>query len=229
MSSLLHASAGRTKSTTLRVQSGLKSGILAAAMMLAWLLPAAQADYQTNVISGVTNALSGDYILGFRDFLRIDSGGALFDVRGLVNGGPYGGFPPKHLISPASAIVTDPGSVWSNLSDLYVGRYGAGNQLVVSNGGAVVIINESGYLGYAVSSSNNVAVVTGTNSLWTNSSLLSVGYSGSGNGKNNPAAQHVCHDHPGSSRHQPDRARPQRQDRLRGSGVRAAGDDRREP
>lgn len=181
MSSLLHASAGRTKSTTLRVQSGLKSGILAAAMMLAWLLPAAQADYQTNVISGVTNALSGDYILGFRDFLRIDSGGALFDVRGLVNGGPYGGFPPKHLISPASAIVTDPGSVWSNQMYSNVGDAYPGNSLVISNGGQVVsmfdgLVGDGGLSG--VGGSNNSVVVTGTGSVWCASLEITIGQNG---------------------------------------------------
>jgi T5SS/PEP-CTERM-associated repeat protein len=65
----------------------------------------------------------------------------------------------------------------------------AGNYLVGSNTFADVLLiqdsgvlsNGYGYLGYEVSSSNNSVLVTGTGSVWSNFSDLSVGQSGSGN------------------------------------------------
>jgi len=81
-----------------------------------------------------------------------------------------------------TALVTGANSRWTNTSELRVGRLGSGNQLVVSNGGAV--FSASGVIGdvitsYAASVSNSVTV-TGANSLWT-SSELRVGNAGSGN------------------------------------------------
>ncbi|HOX57253.1 MAG TPA: hypothetical protein P5205_11460 [Candidatus Paceibacterota bacterium] len=77
------------------------------------------------------------------------------------------------------ALVTGPGSVWSNTADLNVGRSGAGNQLVVSNGGTVR--NLVGYLGVSDYCSNNAAVVTGAGSFWSNAFTFVIGASGSGN------------------------------------------------
>src|SRR5206468_3260241 len=57
---------------------------------------------------------------------------------------------------------------------------GAGNQLVVTNGG--VVRDSTGFIGvFSSSSSNNVAVVTGPGSLWSNFSELRVGDAGPGN------------------------------------------------
>ncbi len=77
------------------------------------------------------------------------------------------------------AVVTGAGSLWANSSNLYVGNYGNGNQLVASNGGVVASVN--GVIGNQSGANNNVAVVTGAGTLWTNSSTLYVGYFGSGN------------------------------------------------
>jgi T5SS/PEP-CTERM-associated repeat protein len=77
------------------------------------------------------------------------------------------------------ALVTGIGSVWSNRNDLYVGYVGHGNSLVVSNGG--VVIDNSGVLGIDALSSNNVATVTGANSLWSNRASFFVGFSGNSN------------------------------------------------
>jgi T5SS/PEP-CTERM-associated repeat protein len=75
------------------------------------------------------------------------------------------------------AVVTGSGSLLTSLS-LYVGRYGGiGHQLVVSNGGTVA--DFGGFLGYG-SASNNVGLVTGAGSLWTNRGLF-VGYQSKGN------------------------------------------------
>ena len=54
----------------------------------------------------------------------------------------------------------------------------AGNRMVVSNGGSVASV--SGYVGRQLSSSNNLAIVTGTNSL-LNNQYLTLGASGPNN------------------------------------------------
>ena len=62
---------------------------------------------------------------------------------------------------------------------MYVGLNGPANSLVISNGGRV--INTDGYVGSNPGSDNNSALVTGTNSVWTNSGDLYVGYFSVGN------------------------------------------------
>ncbi len=76
-----------------------------------------------------------------------------------------------------AVLVTGSGSVWSNGSELYIGRDGFGNRLTIASSGTV--FNSVGYVGY--NSNNNVVVVTGSSSMWTNRAELTVGYSGSGN------------------------------------------------
>ncbi len=100
--------------------------------------------------------------------LIISNGGAVYSGYGNV-----GNAIPS---SNNTVLVAGPGSVWSN-SVVYVGESGAGNSLVIGNGGAVYA--SIGALGYY--SSNNTAVVTGTNSVWSNSGTLAVGYNGAGN------------------------------------------------
>src|SRR5207249_2659350 len=77
------------------------------------------------------------------------------------------------------AVVTGAGSRWHHNGNIYVGSDGAGNQLVVSNGG--VVLDGVGFVGVAPTSRNNLAVVTGAGSLWTNQNELFVGASGGGN------------------------------------------------
>ncbi len=77
------------------------------------------------------------------------------------------------------AVVTGMGSFWNNGFDLYVGDAGSGNRLVITNGGLVG--NDFAVLGNSTSSSSNEAVVTGTNSFWSNRNDLSVGWIGDGN------------------------------------------------
>jgi fibronectin-binding autotransporter adhesin len=84
-----------------------------------------------------------------------------------------------------SIWVTGAGSRWTNEGFLYVGSSGSGNSLVISNGGQVSSLTNSG-IGFALNSSNNRVLVTGTNangdfSTWTNTGDLGVGVSGSGN------------------------------------------------
>jgi fibronectin-binding autotransporter adhesin len=77
------------------------------------------------------------------------------------------------------AVVTGAGSGWTNVGDLYVGYFGSGNQLALTNG--AVVSSGKGYIGLAVEGTSNVAVVTGLGSLWTLGSELQVGATGSGN------------------------------------------------
>jgi len=81
--------------------------------------------------------------------------------------------------SSNSATVTGPGTSWLVASNLYVGSNAAFNRLIVSNGGFVK--NLSGFIGYASSSSNNLAVVTGSGSMWSNAIDLIIGRDGPGN------------------------------------------------
>jgi len=76
-------------------------------------------------------------------------------------------------------LVTGSGSVWSNSFELYVGEMGPSNLLTIANGGHVV--NSYGFLGDFTSSSNNVVLVTGAGSIWSNRNALYVGNYGAGN------------------------------------------------
>jgi T5SS/PEP-CTERM-associated repeat protein len=79
-----------------------------------------------------------------------------------------------------SVLVTGTNSLWTNGILLDVGDMEtSGNSLVISNGGRVAGI--FGTLGWQNTASNNTAIVTGTNSLWTNSDRTTVGSDGSGN------------------------------------------------
>src|SRR5439155_20110348 len=61
------------------------------------------------------------------------------------------------------ALVTGPGSVWS-IATLTLGSSGAGNQVIVSNGGLLDCASST--IGAFPGSSNNLAVVAGSGSTW---------------------------------------------------------------
>jgi T5SS/PEP-CTERM-associated repeat protein len=131
--------------------------------------------FQTNIISAVaSNWVSNPgYVIGSNkvfDALLIQNGGALF------NGFGYLGFAARATNN--TAVISGSGSVWSNSFDLYVGRSGAHNSLVITNHGQV--FDGYGCMGYNSSSSNNSALVTGS-SVWRNSGDLCVGWKGGGN------------------------------------------------
>jgi len=80
-----------------------------------------------------------------------------------------------------SVLVTGPGSVLStSAGGLEVGLYGAGNRLVISNQGAVLI--DHGLVGWDRSSTNNSVLVTGPASVLSSSGYLTVGGDGGGAG-----------------------------------------------
>ena len=77
------------------------------------------------------------------------------------------------------ALVTGGGSALNCADNVYVGLNGPVNNLVISNGGKV--IDTQGYVGSNPGSDYNSALVTGTNSVWTNRFEQYVGYSSAGN------------------------------------------------
>jgi fibronectin-binding autotransporter adhesin len=76
------------------------------------------------------------------------------------------------------AVITGSGSTWASTGIFFLGDDGNQNRLVISNG--ATLRNLSGYVaGYQ--SSSNIALVTGSGSLWTNTLDLNMGFSGPGN------------------------------------------------
>ena len=136
------------------------------------------ANFQTNIISGTSSnwADFGGYVVGsntFGDVLLIENGGVLSsDFYGIIG----------DLIGASNntAIVTGSGSTWSNGS-LLLGYSGAGNNLVISNGGVLSVESGGVLIGELSGASNNTAIVTGSGSVWTNSGGLILGYMGRGN------------------------------------------------
>jgi hypothetical protein len=76
-----------------------------------------------------------------------------------------------------SVLVTGTGSLWSNSDSLHVSLYHSNSSMVISNGG--MVFSGSAKIG-GVGSSSNTVLVTGSNSLWSNSQSLIVGDYGSG-------------------------------------------------
>src|SRR6185503_1137841 len=68
---------------------------------------------------------------------------------------------------------------WLLATNLYLGSNGALNRLTIANGGRVA--NDFGVIGQNISSSNNLAIVTGSGSVWSNRQALFIGSSGNGN------------------------------------------------
>ena len=135
------------------------------------------ADFQTNIISSVTSNWVGNYYVGntnFADVLLIQNSGVL------SNGLGYVGYEVGS--SNNSVLVTGTGAVWRCNRDLSIGFRGAGNSLLISNGGRVVggVLGE-GHVGDVTSSRNNSVLVTGTGSVWSNFYFVIVGSQGSSN------------------------------------------------
>jgi T5SS/PEP-CTERM-associated repeat protein len=117
---------------------------------------------------------SGDMFVGVDgpvNSLVISNGGRVISGNGYLGANPGS--------DSNSALVVGTNSVWTNSSDVYVGCYGVGDSLVITNGGRV--INNYGYVGRNPGSDNNSVMVVGTNSVWTNNADLYVGCYGAGN------------------------------------------------
>jgi T5SS/PEP-CTERM-associated repeat protein/autotransporter-associated beta strand protein len=84
--------------------------------------------------------------------------------------------------SEFNSVLLTGNSIWSNAPDLYVGYGGSVNSLVISNGSAVYVGGSSNgtVIGYEHTAIFNGVLVTGANSLLSNSLGVIVGFSGSG-------------------------------------------------
>ena len=81
--------------------------------------------------------------------------------------------------SSSYAIVTSPGSVWSNAGSLWIGQTGRYNRLTVENGAR--LFSGSASIGVATASVGNVVAVMGAGSSWSNVGALVVGQGSSSN------------------------------------------------
>jgi len=123
-----------------------------------------------------TNSLwsnSGNLFLGVsgsRNSLVITNGARVVDLYGTIGDGSSS--------SNNSIFLSGKGSTWSNGLASYIGGSGSGNSLVITNG--ALVVDQFGTIGDSSSSSNNAALVTGTNSSWNNAYLY-VGFDGSSN------------------------------------------------
>ncbi len=131
-------------------------------------------DFQTNTISVVSNWVgNGQYIVGsntFANALRIISTGVLSNGSGIV------GY--TTAASNCTAIVTDANSTWTNRFDLYIGNEGVNARLMATNAGRV--FDRNGFMGFFPAGSNGVALISGANSVWRNTTNLFIGYLASG-------------------------------------------------
>ncbi len=74
----------------------------------------------------------------------------------------------------SNAVVTaGPGARWQVTSNLFVGEHGAFNSMVVSNG--AFVSDDTGFVGREFDASNNLALITGPGSVWSNASQAHVG------------------------------------------------------
>ncbi len=123
------------------------------------------------LISGTNSLFSSDqgyfYVGEGSSFNRL----VVTNGAGLRDGEGYVGSSGNN-----TAIVTDPGSFWTNKFNLTVGDSAGNNRLTVTNGAWVA--NQDGMIGNDAAASNNVVIVSGTNSIWTNLGNLYLGNSG---------------------------------------------------
>ncbi len=131
--------------------------------------------FNDNVLVTGTNSLwTATGSLSIRDS---DPGNAIV----ISNGAAFAGVSVV-LGNSASAngnvvLVSDPGSTWSNTGTLNIGGASTGARFVVSN--AATAFSANANIG-TPNGSNHTATVTGTNSVWVCSGVLSVGNSGLG-------------------------------------------------
>ena len=116
----------------------------------------------------------GDY--GSSNKLTISNGGHVYSDGAYVG---YGSGAPTSG-NNNSVVVTGTNSAWNIDGDLFIGYYGAGNSMLISNTGYVDSYY-SAYIGYHPGASNNSVVVTGTNSGWYINNQLIVGRSEANN------------------------------------------------
>jgi T5SS/PEP-CTERM-associated repeat protein len=167
-----------TNSTNLNIGFGGARGVLTASNGASLLfggsvtlggIAAANSNSVSISDPGTSWTLGADLYVGgggAANVLTISNGGFVVSSNGVL-GSLLGA-------SGNSALVTGTGSVWSNRADLTIGSFGAGNQLVGSNG-ATMFAGRNGVIGLDSSASSNSFTITGPGTRWTTISNLYVG------------------------------------------------------
>jgi T5SS/PEP-CTERM-associated repeat protein len=150
--------------------------VIAALCLHVGLCALSRADsFTTNIVSGVsTNA--GAYLIigntGRLNYLEINSGGIVMSGDGEMG--------DAISASNNAALLTDPNSAWIAPTGVYIGETSAGNSLIISNG-AFLSTGILSVIGDTWHGIGNLVIVTGSNTVWSNSGSLVVGNAGSGN------------------------------------------------
>jgi T5SS/PEP-CTERM-associated repeat protein len=144
--------------------------------------------YNTALVTG-TNSLfsnSAGFYLGYYengDTITVTNGAKLYGNNDYIGDGysPYGGDSNQVLVTGSNSLYSNSGSLYIGYNDDkgpgYVVR---GNSLTISNEAVAVVANGT-YIGdYSATNGNNSVLVTGTNSTFSNSSKIYIGYGESG-------------------------------------------------
>src|SRR5207249_1613753 len=91
----------------------------------------------TLVTRGAVISNGASFVVGTFGLLAVENGGLVTDDIGYIG--------LADASSNNTALVTGPGSLWSNAGALFIGNAGVGNRLIVSDGG--VVRNGSAILG----------------------------------------------------------------------------------
>jgi len=133
------------------------------------------ADGQTTILDDVATNTSGGLIVGTNGSFTLLT---LTDGATLTNTGGYSIIGESASAKTNQVVVTGAGTVWDSKGLLDIGQNGSANELDILNGGLVLA---AGYVGGTAASSNNLVLVSGAGSTWTNASSLVVGNGGSHN------------------------------------------------
>jgi T5SS/PEP-CTERM-associated repeat protein len=161
---------GQSGTGMLTIQTG---GTLADSFGTVGNLPGSQG---TVTVTGAGSSWSnaGGVVVG-----GLGTGTLIIQDGGTVSGG--GGSVGQSAGSTGTVMVTDPGSSWINgpSGGLNIGSFGTGT-LMIANGGVVInITNFTANIGNGANSQGTVTV-NGAGSVWSNSSGVNVGNSGTG-------------------------------------------------
>src|ERR1051326_8793855 len=115
---------------------------------------------------------------GTNDSLQILNGGSVA-VSGNSFIGPNASDKDNYVVVTGTNLLGVASSL-TTVGDLYLGQYGSGNQLIITNVG--VVSDAHGFVGYQVAgASNNTILVSGSGSVWSNSNYMILGDTGNGN------------------------------------------------
>ncbi|MDF7801031.1 autotransporter domain-containing protein [Pontiellaceae bacterium B1224] len=137
--------------------------------------PATSPDGNTVVVQGSGSVWSNQNgivvgTFGNNNAVRILDGGKVYSESGTIGALPV---PGVGVGSENQVLVAGIDSEWNLSGNLVVGESGAGNSLVVTNGGRVV--NQIGMVGRKEGGDENYVLVSGNGSVWKNEQALYLG------------------------------------------------------